>query len=49
MLPLPLPEPLDYLIPDGAALPEPGSFARVRLGSRRVIGVVWDGAGGESG
>ena len=25
MLPLPLPEPLDYLMPDGAVLPEPGS------------------------
>src|SRR5690242_1120698 len=24
MLPLPLPEPLDYLTPDGAAAPEPG-------------------------
>jgi primosomal protein N' (replication factor Y) len=49
MLPLPLPEPLDYLMPDGAVFPEPGSFVRVRLGSRRVIGVVWDGAGGEPG
>jgi primosomal protein N' (replication factor Y) len=49
MLPLPLPEPLDYLVPDGTAAPEPGSFVRVSLGSRRVIGVVWEGAGGESG
>ena len=49
MLPLPLPAPLDYLVPDGAAVPEPGSFVRVSLGSRRVIGVVWDGAGEESG
>src|SRR5216684_8469393 len=32
MLPLPLPEPLDYLVPDGAAVPEPGSFVRVTLG-----------------
>jgi primosomal protein N' (replication factor Y) len=49
MLPLPLPAPLDYLVPDGAAVPEPGSFVRVSLGSRRVIGVVWDGADEESG
>jgi primosomal protein N' (replication factor Y) len=49
MLPLPLPEPLDYLVPEGAAVPEPGSFVRVSLGSRRVIGVVWEEAGEESG
>jgi len=48
MLPLPLPEPLDYRVPDGMAVPEPGSFVRVTLGSRRVIGVVWEGAGEES-
>ena len=40
LLPLPLPEPLDYRLPDGAALPEPGSFARVTLGPRRLVGVV---------
>src|SRR6266849_9652703 len=49
MLPLPLPEPLDYLVSGGAAVPEPGSFVRVSLGSRRVIGVVWEGADEESG
>jgi len=49
MLPLPLPEPLDYLAPEGQAVPEPGSFVRVSLGSRRVIGVVWEGADEESG
>ena len=49
MLPLPLPEPLDYLPPDAVAPPpEPGSFVRVSLGSRRLIGVVWDRFGGES-
>src|SRR6266851_7860876 len=48
MLPLPLPEPLDYLMPEGAAAPEPGSFVCVGLGSRRVIGVVWEEAGEES-
>src|SRR6266567_2533353 len=49
MLPLPLPEPLDYLVPQGSAVPEPGSFVRVSLGSRRVIGVVWERADEESG
>lgn len=43
LLPLPLPGALDYLLPDGAGAPEPGSFVRVTLGSRRLIGVVWDG------
>jgi primosomal protein N' (replication factor Y) (superfamily II helicase) len=41
MLPLPLPQPLDYLAPQSAV--EPGRFVRVTLGSRRLIGVVWDG------
>ena len=47
MLPLPLPEALDYLPPDGAMPPEPGRFVRVGLGSRRLIGVVWDAGDGE--
>src|SRR4051794_5370166 len=47
MLPLPLPEALDYLPPDGTMPPEPGSFVRVGLGSRRLIGVVWEEGGGE--
>src|SRR4030081_2471254 len=47
MLPLPLPEALDYLPPDGAMPPEPGRFWRVGLGSRRLIGVVWDAGDGE--
>ena len=47
MLPLPLPEPLDYLMPDEAAPPEPGSFVRVELGPRRLVGVVWDGNSGK--
>src|SRR4029077_10242846 len=46
MLPLPLPEALDYLPPGGIAPPEPGSFVRVGLGSRNLIGVVWEGNGG---
>jgi primosomal protein N' (replication factor Y) (superfamily II helicase) len=47
MLPLPLPEALDYLPPETTIPPEPGSFVTVELGSRRVVGVVWDGDGGE--
>jgi primosomal protein N' (replication factor Y) len=47
LLPLPLPGPLDYLAPDGAEVPEPGTLVRVTLGSRRVIGVVWDEPGAE--
>jgi primosomal protein N' (replication factor Y) (superfamily II helicase) len=42
LLPLPLPEPLDYLIPDQMAA-APGSFVRVPLGGRSLVGVVWDG------
>jgi len=40
---LPLPAALDYRVATGEALPGPGSFVRVSLGSRRMIGVVWDG------
>ena len=28
-------------------MPEPGSFVRVPLGGRNLVGVVWDGAGGD--
>src|SRR6266851_4306314 len=47
LLPLPLPAALDYLAPVGTASLEPGCFVRVPLGTRNVVGVVWDGAGGE--
>ncbi len=47
LLPLPLPEALDYLALQGAAPPEPGTFVRVPLGQRNLVGVVWDGAGNE--
>jgi len=47
LLPLPLPAALDYLAPEGAAPPEPGSFVRVPLGTRSLVGVVWEGRGGE--
>jgi primosomal protein N' (replication factor Y) (superfamily II helicase) len=42
LLPLPLPGTLDYRVPAGASPPAAGSFIRVPLGSRRLIGVVWD-------
>src|ERR1700733_4083756 len=45
LLPLPLPAALDYRAPEGEAAPEPGRFVRVHLGSRELIGVVWDGEG----
>src|SRR4051794_21734064 len=44
LLPLPLPEALDYLAPEGT---EPGSFVNVSLGQRSLTGVVWDGVGDE--
>ncbi len=47
LLPLPLPDALDYLAPAGMAPPEPGSFVRVPLGARSLVGVVWEGACGE--
>src|SRR6266481_806605 len=47
LLPLPLPEVLDYLAPQGTLPPAPGSFVRVPLGQRSLVGVVWDGAGDE--
>jgi len=47
LLPLPLPASLDYLAPEGGATPEPGSFVRVPLGVRSLVGVVWGGADGE--
>src|SRR3954470_898357 len=42
LLPLPWRGALDYRAPDSGAAPHPGQFVRVSLGSRRVIGVVWD-------
>ncbi|HYZ40534.1 MAG TPA: primosomal protein N', partial [Stellaceae bacterium] len=42
LLPLPLPAALDYLAAEGAAPLEPGSFVRVPLGQRNLVGVVWD-------
>src|SRR5215469_1551856 len=42
LLPLPLPDALDYLVPEGKS-PELGSFVRVPLGQRSLVGIVWDG------
>ena len=47
LLPLPLPAALDYLVPEGVAPLEPGSFVRVPLGARSLVGVVWGGADNE--
>ena len=47
LLPLPLPEALDYLLPEDILAPDAGSFVRVPLGGRSLVGVVWDGAGEE--
>src|SRR5215472_6700444 len=47
LLPLPLPTALDYLVPEGMAPPELGSFVRVPLGVRSLIGVVWEAMEGE--
>jgi primosomal protein N' (replication factor Y) (superfamily II helicase) len=47
LLPVALPAPLDYLAPAGMVLPEPGSFVRVPLATRNLVGVVWEGAGAE--
>ncbi|WP_431282197.1 primosomal protein N' [Humitalea sp. 24SJ18S-53] len=43
LLPLPLAGAYDYRVPEGFALPPPGSFVEVPLGGRDVAGVVWDG------
>ena len=40
LLPQPLPEPFDYLLPDGLKA-SPGDFVIVPLGPREMIGVVW--------
>jgi primosomal protein N' (replication factor Y) len=45
LLPLPLPAALDYLAPEGFPPPAAGSFVRVPLAQRTLVGIVWDGAG----
>ena len=43
LLPVPLPAALDYRTPEDEPPPAPGRFVRVNLGSRKLVGVVWDG------
>jgi primosomal protein N' (replication factor Y) (superfamily II helicase) len=45
LLPLPLPDALDYRVAEGEPSPEAGRFVRVPLGARSLVGVVWDGNG----
>lgn len=41
LVPLALPDPYDYLVPDGMAV-EAGSIVVVPLGAQRLVGVVWN-------
>src|SRR3954452_23516880 len=41
LVPVPVDEPFDYAVPDGAAVPPPGSFVRVPFGRQEQVGVVW--------
>ncbi len=41
LFPLPLPEPFDYLIPDGMQI-KAGSYVRAPLGPNERTGVVWE-------
>ena len=43
LLPLPLAGPYDYAVPEGWAIPEPGTLVTVPLGGRTVPGAVWHG------
>lgn len=47
LLPLPLAGAFDYLAQDGLAA-KPGDFVQVPLGSRSVVGVVWDHASADA-
>ncbi|HEV2302640.1 MAG TPA: primosomal protein N' [Stellaceae bacterium] len=47
LLPVPLPDALDYRLSDAVSMPLPGTFVRVPLGPRSLVGVVWEGEGGE--
>ncbi len=46
MLPLALPAPYDYLVPEGTRL-EPGQFVVAPLGASEYLGVVWTRPEGE--
>jgi primosomal protein N' (replication factor Y) (superfamily II helicase) len=45
LLPLPLPEVYDYLVPQGQEIGL-GDYVEVPLGPRRLVGVVWNEGGG---
>ncbi|MBP1852239.1 primosomal protein N' [Rhizobium halophytocola] len=45
LVPMPAPVAYSYRVPDGMAV-EPGSIVQIPLGSRKVVGVVWDDQGG---
>src|SRR5215472_2021689 len=47
LLPVALPAAPDYLASADMTPPAPGSFVRVPLATRNLIGVVWEGAGCE--
>src|SRR6516162_2859332 len=47
LLPVALPAALDYLAPAEMTPPAAGSFVRVPLAARHLVGVVWEGAGCE--
>ena len=46
MVPLPVPKPYSYLVPDGVYV-APGSIVQVPLGPRQVFGVVWEDGDGD--
>ena len=46
LIPLALPGPYDYAVPEGLELVR-GDFVRVPLGSRQVNGVVWGAGAGD--
>src|SRR5690348_2881296 len=48
LLPVPFPGALDYRVPDEMATPPPGTFVRVTLGPRPLVGVVWEGDDGDT-
>jgi len=46
LIPLALPAPYDYEVPDGL-IAEPGSYVIVPLGAQQILGVVWGEGTGE--
>ncbi|MEL6209706.1 MAG: primosomal protein N', partial [Pseudomonadota bacterium] len=48
LFPLPLPEPFDYVVPDGLDVTA-GSYVRAPLGKLERVGVVWDVTGDPNG